>query len=43
MKYEMPKVVPIGPACAAVQGTGKGSSNLEISHQPTNPAYEADE
>ncbi len=43
MKYEMPKVVPLGSASTAVQGTGKGSTSLEISHQPTNPAYEADE
>jgi hypothetical protein len=43
MKYEKPEVVKLDAACEAIQGTGKSSQSVEISHQPTNPAYEADE
>lgn len=43
MKYETPSVVVLGTAHATVQGAGKGSTNLEIDRQETNPAYEADE
>jgi hypothetical protein len=43
MKYEKPEIVKLNAACEAIQGSGKSGQNLEINHQPTNPAYEADE
>jgi hypothetical protein len=43
MRYEKPEVVVLDTACAAIQGSGKNGQSVEINHQPTNPAYEADE
>jgi hypothetical protein len=45
MKYEKPEVVKLESAVAAIQsgGVSKQKDALDSGHQPTNPAYEADE
>jgi hypothetical protein len=45
MKYEEPEVVTLESALAAIQsgGLSKQKDAVDSGHQPTNPAYEADE
>jgi len=44
MKYEKPELVAFGPACDAIQSSGKGPGpNDTTQHKPTAGAYEADE
>jgi hypothetical protein len=42
VKYEKPVIQTILAAEASIQGSGKFDELMD-SHQPTNPAYEADE
>jgi hypothetical protein len=42
VKYEKPMIQTIVAAEASIQGSGKFDELMD-SHQPTNPAYEADE
>jgi hypothetical protein len=41
MKYEKPEIVLLASALTAVQGTDKGIDSFD--HEPSNPAYVADE
>jgi hypothetical protein len=41
MKYEKPEIVLLPSALTAVQGTDKGIDSVD--HEPSNPAYVADE
>ena len=41
MKYEKPQLVALASALSAVQGTDKGIDSVD--HEPSNPAYVADE
>lgn len=44
MKYEKPELVAFGPACDAIQGSGKGHGTTDTSERrPSTSAYEADE
>jgi len=45
MTYSKPEVLALAPATNAIQGIGKGEGSVETAfpHQPSTPAYEADE
>lgn len=45
MTYEIPEIVPLGPASESIQNNLKGIENVETHspYRPTNGAYQADE
>jgi hypothetical protein len=45
MTYGKPEVLALATATNAIQGIGKGEASVETAfpHQPSTPAYEADE